>query len=376
MTSPRAVARRLAFWAPALLLACGSASPKKAQLRTSWRDYVHDYVQSDGRVVDQTQGGITTSEGQAYAMLRALWLDDRGTFDRLRVWTQFNLQGGDPIALPAWRWGGRADGSWGVIDPQPASDADLLIVWSLLGAHRVWKDESYREQAVGLADRIWHDEVVEVGGRFVLLPGPWAKTMEPIWVNPSYVMPFVLRDLVIADSTHRWGRVLDDSYALLAEVTEKYALPPDWCFLDPVTGAVVDPQPAEVQRLDFGFEALRLPWVLAADLAWHGEPRAKRLLASLDPLATRFRDDGSIPAVLQPGGEPRVTWEARSLYGSLLPVWAVRHPELVDPLLERIDALAVTAPKGPQQGRDYYAANWVWFGQALWSGTARPLEAL
>src|SRR5215475_8319722 len=39
-----------------------------AVLRESWKAYVERFVQRDGRVIDYKADGISTSEGQAYAM--------------------------------------------------------------------------------------------------------------------------------------------------------------------------------------------------------------------------------------------------------------------------------------------------------------------
>ncbi|MEK9939779.1 MAG: glycosyl hydrolase family 8, partial [Methylotenera sp.] len=78
---------------------------------------------------------MTTSEGQAYALFFALVANDQPQFERLLQWTQLNLaQGNLATNLPAWHWGQKADGSWGVIDGNSASDADIWIVYTLLEA--------------------------------------------------------------------------------------------------------------------------------------------------------------------------------------------------------------------------------------------------
>lgn len=377
------------------------APPRKPQLRADWDGYVHGYIQSDGRVIDQTLGGRTTSEGQAYAMLRAVWVGDRSTFEQLRTWTRDNLQGSDADALPAWLWGQRDDGTWGVVDAQPASDADLLMAWALiLGAER-WDNPAWQAQGLALSRRVWDEETLALPTGRVLLPGPWARDMKPVWVNPSYFAPFVYRTLARLDpappgspeGTRDWASLLDGSYRLLDRLLDGASLPPDWCFLDATTGEPAAPPEGEDQRSDFGFEAMRIPWVLAAELRWHGEPRARAALLKMDLLAERFTRDGRVPAIFTPHGEPRVDWESRALYGALLPAWAEVHPELLPRLVDRIrelpedpDAPQSAAgeapghvrvrPIAPQQGRDYYAQNWIWFGEALWSGVARPLELL
>lgn len=350
--------------------------PRKPELRGSWEQYVRGYVQRDGRVIDQTMGAITTSEGQAYAMLRAVWMRDAGTFEDLRVWTRDNLQGGDADALPAWKWGQQEGGAWGVLDANPATDADLLMAWALIGAGDAFREARYTSQGLAMARRVWDAETLELPGGRVLLPGPWAAVGDPVWINPSYFLPFVFRALAVADSDRAWLELVDSSYRVLSESQQAYGLPSDWCFLDRSTGRLVPPPAGEEQRVDFGFEAMRIPWMLSAETRWHDEPRARQLLVQMDLLAERFLRDGRIPAVIAPHGQARVEWESRALYGALLPDWAARHPELIGKLHDRVDALAATPRPAAQQGRDYYAANWVWFGEALWSGLAQPLVEL
>ena len=77
----------------ALLVAgCAPAEARAADvLRETWSAYVQRFVQQDGRVVDPKAGGITTSEGQAYALLRAVWMEDRPVFDRVLTWSVEHL---------------------------------------------------------------------------------------------------------------------------------------------------------------------------------------------------------------------------------------------------------------------------------------------
>ena len=75
-------------------------------LADGWRQYKDRFVTSEGRVVDNANGGISHSEGQGYAMLIAERLDDRPTFEAIWQWTQSNLLiRGDGLA--AWRWSHR-----------------------------------------------------------------------------------------------------------------------------------------------------------------------------------------------------------------------------------------------------------------------------
>jgi len=85
-------------------------SPRPALLAAAWSGYKDRFIQPDGRVIDLQRDQVTTSEGQSYAMLRAVWMNDRPTFDMTWRWTQDNL--GDPArSRIGWLWGKAPDGS-------------------------------------------------------------------------------------------------------------------------------------------------------------------------------------------------------------------------------------------------------------------------
>ena len=93
----------------------------------AWDAFAKTFVTDTGRLIDPaTSPGQTTSEGQAYALFFALVAGDRERFASVLRWSEDNLAGGDLTArLPAWLWGRKADGNWGIIDDNAAADADL-----------------------------------------------------------------------------------------------------------------------------------------------------------------------------------------------------------------------------------------------------------
>ena len=321
-------------------LAAATPVAHRAELEASWRTYVAEYVSSDGRVMDPSADSITTSEGQAYGMVRAVWANDAPTFERLRQWTRDNLQSGDPTALPAWRWGRRGDGTWGILDSSPAADADQLIAWALLAAGERWGDKGHHQQAIGLLHQIWDQEVAQVGKRRVMLPGAWAANQSPIIVNPSYFLPFAWRVFARVDRVHPWASLVNDGYAVWTESLSPTGLPPDWTWLDPTTGAVTAPPPGEEGRRTFGFEAFRVLWTLAADARWYGDPRAHALLRRADPLIADWKADGVLPARISWGGTPAVDWSFLGMYGALLPAWALSAPDDAQRLYDTVIAPA------------------------------------
>lgn len=358
--------------AAALVALLGIATPARGALvgevRDTWTAYKTVYVSADGRVIDYRADATTTSEGQAYALVRALWMNDRPAFDLVLHWTVDNLQGGDAGRLPAWKWGKGDDGTWGVRDPQPAADADQLYAWALLGASKRWKEPRYAAMADALIRRVWEDEVSEVAGHLVLLPGPWARGQVPTRLNPSYFLPFVWRDFARVDPVHPWMRLLDDGYAVLAECRSPLGLPKDWCYLD-ADGVVVPPEDATQDN--FAFEAFRTGWTLAAEVKWHHERRARALLAPYVSLLSRPAQPVRIPGVIQPDGSGAVDWEYPGMYGALLPAWGIRRPAAARRAwTEKLAPLR--AEHGWGDPNDYYGQNWIWFGLALWQLKEMP----
>jgi len=348
-----------------------AATPPGAQLlQETWSTYLRTSVRRNGRVVDEKGGGHSTSEGQAYAMLRAVWADDPDAFARIHTWTLRKLQNGDPTALPAWKYGRRV-AFRRILDPSPATDADLLMAWALQLAGERWDRPDYTDLARTLARSTYSRNVVVVGGRHVLLPGPWAKDTDPIRVNPSYFVPFAMRDLDRLDPGIDWTPVIDDGYAILAEATPDGGLLPDWLYLDPTTGTRV-PAPEPAHDLH-GFEAMRLPWTLAAEVAWHNDPRARALLTPYLDWRPFWRQHNWLPAVAHADGSPAVEYGHLALTGALLPAWGLLDPDAAADLYTS-DIAPTLGPDGWDDPADYYAQNWTWFGIALWTGVAVSSE--
>jgi endoglucanase len=355
----------------ALLLASPAhATPLPATVQSEWKPYVAAFIQGDGRVIDRAGDDVSTSEGQAFALLRAAWCDDRATFDKVLHWTLNNLQGTDPLRLPGWKWGRKDDGSWGLLDPNAASDADQWMSYALLMAAGRWHEPKYQEQALGLLKRVWDQETAQAGPRRVILPGPWEAGKDTLRLNPSYWLPFAWRAFAKADPAHPWAGLVDDAYFLWEACRSPSGLPPDWCWVDRASGRVLPPPIGETEHASFGFEAFRIGWTLAADLRWYGDERARRALEPFGLLADRWKVEKKIPAVILPDGTPRQPWGYLGMYGALLPAWAQVRPGDVDQLFDA----ELRASDDPAVARDYYAHNWVWFGLALWSGLAAPPE--
>lgn len=197
----------------------------------AWEAYARHFIQPDGRVVDITAGGRTTSEGQAYSLFFALVADDRARFDAILRWTRDNLCGGDiGQQLPAWLWGHREDDSWGVIDANAASDADLWLAYTLLEAGRLWQDPALDETGRRLLARIKEQELRPAGGGGpVLLPAPLGFELEGgrVRLNPSYYVRAQFERFAHLDAGGPWREVAANTERVIAAATAG-GLAPDW----------------------------------------------------------------------------------------------------------------------------------------------------
>ena len=60
-------------------------------LISSWDNYKKTFI-INGRSIDPSQHNVTTSEAQSYALLRAVWSDDKSLFDQVLHFTQINMK--------------------------------------------------------------------------------------------------------------------------------------------------------------------------------------------------------------------------------------------------------------------------------------------
>jgi len=349
-------------------------------LRLTWQGYKTDNIQSDGRVVDHGRAGVSTSEGQSYALLRAAWMDDRPAFARVWAWTRYNLQV-RPDKLFGYLWGRRGDGRWTILDTASATDADEDIALALVFAARRWHDDTYLRQAGAIVQDIWRDEVVAVRGAPYLTAGSWAPayTTPGPALNPSYFAPYAYRIFAGIDPTHQWPRLVDSSYRALAACSlaplrsgGSVGLPPNWCAIRRATGTVA-PITA-IKRADvYGYDAFRVMWRVALDDLWNREPRAKAYLDGSAFLRRQWQRKGMLSAYTHTGavvGEP----DAPLFYGADIGDFVVSDPTAARaittrkllPLFHQQDGVAYW-----DQRYSYYEQNWIWFGVAM-VGDALP----
>jgi endo-1,4-beta-D-glucanase Y len=192
-------------------------------LMATWQTYNRDFITSDGQVLNpiEHRGWFhsehvrytqTGSEGQAYAMLRAVWLDDRNAFDRVWRWTRGHLQVRQDHLL-AWLWAQDENDTWRLLDGNTASDADEDFALALVFAAHRWHDPRYSSAALTILGDIWRLEVGQERGTYYLTAGNWATQYDAgLVVNPSYFAPYAYRIFAREDPAHPGEALADSSY--------------------------------------------------------------------------------------------------------------------------------------------------------------------
>lgn len=272
-----------------------------------WQAYGQHMIAGDGRVLDHTAGDRTTSEAQAYAMFFALVANDRAEFDKLLHWTEANLAGNDLTThLPAWSWGKNPDGSWKILDPNPASDADLWLAYDLLEAGRLWREPRYERLGTLVASRIAQAEVIPVlGVGTTLVPGATGFHPDPgTWIlNPSYLPPFLLVRLSNAFPEGPWTSVLGSLVPILTRGSPAgFAM--DWVS----AGFTISPSlsPAQLSAGDFAahpvgsYDAIRVYlWLGMSDKS---TPGLKAFFDATSGMATYLKREVTPPLAVDGQG--------------------------------------------------------------------------
>jgi endoglucanase len=265
----------------AMLPTTGDSAPNPAPWYQFWTSYQAKFIDPQGRVIDWEDGGITTSEGQSYALFFALVANNPKLFQNILSWTQDNLAQGSLAAhLPAWRWGERPNKTWGVLDTHSAADADLWIAYTLIQAGRLWNRNSYTAIGTLLAKRIAQQEVVTLPGTGpMLIPGNMGFHIAPntYVFNPSYLPLPVVEGLAHALPHGPW-RSMAAHLPDFIKAVSPHGFAPDWVAYSPQQGYHIAPQGP-----NGSYNAIRV--YLWAGMSNPDTPGAQRILDSVSGMA-------------------------------------------------------------------------------------------
>lgn len=304
-----------------------------------WQDFVAGFVQPDGRVVDQTFGAKSTSEGQSYGLFFALVANDRAAFQRILDWTENNLANGDlKRELPAWLWGQSEDGVWGVRDTNPASDSNLWIAYSLFEAARLWAKPEYEALARQVLWNVRQQEVVTLGELGpMLIPARKGFTLneQGLRFNPSYLPEFQLRYFAAVDSSGPWAQMLRTADDLFGKAHSNGVMP-DWFEYYMASGVRPDAKTGGVSSYD----AIRV-------YLWAGMTPNSRWLAQLAPYVKIIEKRGFPPERVEPRSQAITEGQPLGFSAAVLPfLSALNEDTLLKKQLERLSRSRVNGGLG------------------------------
>jgi endoglucanase len=346
--------------------------PGIAPLQATWDRYRQRFIE-DGRVIDRERPDQhSTSEGQAYALLRSVMINDPKTFGQVLAWSEANLKRPND-RLWAWQWAGGQ-----IKDANFASDGDIDAIVALILADRRWGCPSYLTLARAKLASLWDVGTLAVtvatnkASERILLPGArdaFVKADGPeagITWNPSYSSPHAYRLFAQVDPGRDWASLIGPSYRHLnaAFNLSPKRLPADWLIWDPKTDLMrLRPSTAALVSNPslYSFDAIRTWWRLSLDAQWFNEPRAKQLLQTgLSSFTPPLQKNEKIFATYSLDGAALVDYEATAHYAMLASGFQAIQPALA----KQIQTRKLTPKDGIwDNDRAYYSNNLVWLSR-------------
>jgi endoglucanase len=350
----------------------------RSAMSETWEGFKQRFV-SEGQV--KVGDAPVRADQQASALLMAVWMDDRTTFDQLWEWAKLHLR--DDRGLFYGTSGG--DGSPGAGLTVADTDAAMALT---LAANR-WQEQRYATDARDIARALWQHYVVMIDGKPYLAAGDWAITPEQVIFAPGAFSPAAYHLFAGVDPDDKWWYLLDSSYDLLARVssdplgeTHSAGLPPAYVGIDRTTGALIaNPKGAPNGANSFNLTAAEVYWRVALDLRLHNDGRATSFLRGSNLLGDEWRRKGELAAAYSHAGPPTNKEQNDALYSAVLPKLTVENPSFAEsvyatkiaPRYSQNDSYAVW---GDGANIDEYRIDWIanaLYGRALnddWSNKA------
>ncbi len=308
---------------------------------------------SDPMIANETND--TVSEGIAYGLLIAVYMNDQDLFDGLWRYEQRFLD-----AQGLMHWHINAAGTE-VVGQGAASDADEDMAWAMIMADRQWGGGgtlggNYIDIARDLIDKMWAHEVLD--GK-LFLPGDqfgdWGT------INVSYFTPNYFRLFGEVSGNPGWNDVVVTSYdALEATMKPEYGnqdngLVPAWSAADgtPNGGAW---GPDRMSPTHHQYDSCRTPFRIGLDYCFNAEPRSKSYVDKITSFYAGLSVDGMTDGYDLNG-------QARPQFGGLsaafvgpAAVGAMSDPALYQQFLD--DAYDRLKTLNLLVGGEYYDRSW------------------
>ncbi|MDQ3239345.1 MAG: glycosyl hydrolase family 8 [bacterium] len=342
-------------------------------LQNSWNNYKSTYITQNGAVLRPDQGNDVVSEGVAYALLRAVWVNDKETFDKVYNFTEKNMSRLNNSSkndnLIAWRWKDN------VIDWGAASDADLDYALALAFASKRWDKPDYNlpgylAKSIAVQKDILAIETGWVGDKIYLQPGSWYAFKAPIPVNPSYLSPAYYKIFDQISPDPRWNKLVDSAYEIAWKSSRDLdgsvgvGFPADWVQVN--DGNVVGK--ATGLGYDYKYDAFRTSWRFALDYVWFGDQRAKDYLTlsgARNTLLNEWNNGNQITAEYRHDGHPISHYENPGAYGVNIGWFIPENRDIANQFVGKIEQSYNQNNGKFFSEANYYMENWAWLGYAL-----------
>jgi endo-1,4-beta-D-glucanase Y len=369
---------------PRYLGACILPPAARAEhVQAAYAKWKTDLLTSDGaggflRVRRPNSAGAevnsTVSEGIAYGMEMAVYMNDQDVFDKLWKYSQLWLN-----ERGLMHWYINAAGTM-PLGTGAATDSDEDIAFALVMADKKWGGrgtlaDTYLNLAKKQIDLVWAHEVDHSRGD-ALTPGDQFGGAQVI--NISYFAPAYYRIFgQVTGKVAEWNRVVESSYQILertlsaANGNATNGLVPAWSTPEGVPQAPSGGSFPIHHQLD----SCRTPFRLAQDYCWFGEPRA---LAYLEKINAFHQGIGARNIVdgYDLNGAPRPQFASASQQSAAFvgpagvgAMASARFQVLRDEAYAAVNTLGLLA------GSQYYNQSWTVLSLLMMNGSFLNLTA-
>lgn len=337
------------------------------KVKLSYESFISRYVRN-GQI--RPDHGYTDARAQATAMLMAVWMDDRETFDQLWQWAYMHLQSETGLLYPSNEPG---------VDLRTITEADTDAALALLLAEQRWQDASYGRYARAKIQAIWEQLVVEIKGKPYLAAGNWAIDKNQVIFSPAAFAPYAYHLFAAADPDHNWWYLLDTTYQLLVRILEatpegqhaSAGLPPAYVGLDRRTGEIIfNPDGAPIRSRDFNGQAAQVYWRVGLEALWHDDERADDFLTASPFLRRQWQRRGDLASAYSLAGRPQTQDESLLLYSASLPKFLIEDPQTAHEVYAAKLAPAFNRKYSQGQwgdGADVMQEQWAWLASGLYA---------
>jgi endo-1,4-beta-D-glucanase Y len=313
-------------------------------IAAGWQKYKTKFIVDGGgtgassgslRVQRPDNANDTVSEGVAYGMLFAVYMNDKTTFDKLWLYESAHL---DATLLMNWHI--NSDGSTASGGLNSATDADEDMGFALVMADKQWG--GYTATATGfLATLLTND--------FSATDGTIKGGDKYVAVDPSYLAPAYYKVFATYTGATAWSQVLSKSYDILGSAASATTgLVPDW-----VSGR---------SGPNYTYDATRTPFRVALDACWNGDPKA---LAFSQKIAAFFATIGAanIKDGYQLNGTVTGTFNNTAFVGPAgVSAMAGNQPQLLQDAYTMVAAVSIAGTD------NYYDLSWALFSTMMMTG--------